>query len=391
MKKFILVLIVFTLFASLGYAELLTRGELRTRMALFYDIGVDQPTRSVTDSRFQMTFEQRFSEYLTGVWKVQVGDIVWGEEGADLGAGDVNIKTQNLYMGFLCPLTGVNAKIGIQEWSDPRSLVLDDDKAPFAGIMLNKEFGDGIMVGLGTAKLYEGEFDADEDIDLFFVNFGTDMFGLDTIFRRWEAGSNLDIWAMPYFNYKIEDLELNLLVALNQANYSEFIITEEGAEDYSNTGFAFSLKGAYDLDPLLLGLDFLYTSGDDGSDPTSTSYFNSIHPYYQNGLEILGIGIHSGVGEEIKPGNDGHGLMSIVLKGDYPANENLTLKGAFGFMNAVEAEETDMGLEINLGMNYKFYRNLSFDLVGAMAMPGEFFGPDLDNTLALVSRFMYKF
>ncbi len=391
MKKFILVLIVFTLFASLGYAELLTRGELRTRMALFYDIGKDMPTQSNIDSRFQMTFEQRISDYLTGVWKVQVGDLVWGEEGAGLGAGAENIKTQNLYLGFLCPLTGVNAKIGIQEWSDPRSLVLDDDKAPFAGIMLNKEFGEGIMVGLGTAKLYEGEYDADDDIDLFFVNFGTDMFGLDTIFRRWEAGSNLDIWAMPYFNYMIEDLELNLLIALNQANYSEFIVTEEGAEDYSNTGFAVSLKGAYDLDPLMLGLDFLYTSGDDGSDPTSTSKFESIHPYYQNGLEILGIGIHSGVGEGIEPGNDGHGLMSVVLNGSYPADDNLTLKAAFGFMNAVEAENTDMGMEINFGMNYKFYRNLSFDLVAAMAMPGEFFGEDLDNTLALVSRFMYKF
>ena len=388
MKKFILVLIVFTLFATFGYADLLTRGELRTRMALYYEIGEEMPTQSKIDSRFQMTFEKAFSNYLTAVWKVQVGDMIWGDAGAEFPAGEVNIETRNLYIGFLCPITGVNAKVGIQEWKDPRSLVLDDDQAPFAGIMINKMLGDEFMLELGTAKLYEGDIDYDDDIDLFFINIGKEMFGLDNIIRRWHRGKNIDAWIMPYFNYTVDNLDLNLLVAYNMASYSEWI---EG-EDYSNGGFAVSLKAGYDFEAAQVGLDFLYTSGDDGSDPESTTVFNSIHPYYDNGLEIFGIGINKGASVGyVEPGNDGHGLMSVVLNGAYPVNDKLTLKAAFGMLNAVEADETDMGMEIDLGMNYKLYQNLHFDLVGAMAMPGKFYGEDLDNTMALVSRLKYKF
>ena len=387
MKKFILVLIVFTLFASFASADLLTRGELRTRMALFYDIGVDEPTQSFIDSRFQMTFEKAFSDYLTAVWKVQVGDLVWGEEGAMLGAGDVNIKTQNLYMGFLCPLTGFDAKIGIQGWRDPRSLVLDDVTAPFAGIMLKRNLGPDYWLELGTAKLYEGDFAADDDIDLIFVGVGQDMFGLHSIIRRWNAGNNIDAWLMPYFNYSIDNLDLNLLVAYNHASYSEYV----DGEDYTNGGFAVSLKGAYDFETFLVGLDFLMASGDDGSDATSTTRFNTLYSFYENGLEIMGRGIHSGVYHGADPGNEGDGIMSVVLNGAYPVNDELTLKLAFGYLNAMEGDNTDMGIEINLGMNYKLYKNLHFDLVGGMFMPGEYFGEDLDNTMALVSRFMYKF
>ncbi|MBW6515321.1 MAG: hypothetical protein K0B81_01730 [Candidatus Cloacimonetes bacterium] len=393
MKKFILVLIVFTLFASFVYADLLTRGELRTRMALYYEIGKDMPTQSFIDSRFQMTFEKAFSNYLTAVWKVQVGDLVWGQGGAGFPAGEVNIETRNLYLGFLCPLTGVNAKLGIQEWKDPRSLVLDDDQAPFAGIMINKMFGEDIMLEFGTAKLYEGEIDYDDDIDLFFINFDKGkMFGLNNIIRRWNAGNNIDAWIMPYFNYMFDGFDINLLAAYNMASYSEWIPTEDGWKDYSNGGFAVSLKAGYDFEVAMVGLDFLYTSGDDESDPESTTIFNSIHPYYKNGLEIFGIGIHSGASAGyVEPGNDGQGLMSIVLNGAYPVNDELTLKAAFGMLNAVEADETDMGMEVNLGMNYKLYQNLHFDLVGAMAMPGKYYGDDVDNTMALVSRFMYRF
>ena len=401
MKKFILVLIVFTLFASFVYADLMTRGELRTRMALYYDIGVEMPTQSKIDSRFQMIFEQAFSENVTAVWKVRVGNLIWGEDGAMFEmdgeeVNRVNIKTQNLYIGFLCPITGVNAKVGIQEWKDPRSLVLDDDQAPFAGIMINKMFGEDIMLEFGTAKLYEGDIAADDDIDLIFINFDKGkMFGLNNIIRRWHRGNNIDAWIMPYFNYSVDNFDLNLLAAYNMSSYKEYRGYEDmtlWGEDYSNGGFAVSLKAGYDFETILVGLDFLYTSGDDGSDPTSKTEFNSIHPYYNNGLEIFGVGVHSGASVGyVEPGNNGQGLMSVVLTGAYPATDKLTLKAAFGMLNAVEAEETAMGMEVDLGINYKLYSNLSFDLVGAMAMPGKYYGEDLDNTMALVSKLMYKF
>jgi hypothetical protein len=392
MKKFILVLIVLTVFATLVHAELLTRGELRTRMALYYDIGEDMPTKSYTDTRFQMIFENAISEQLSAVWKVQVGDYIWGSDFPVYGNNGIDIKTQNLYLAFLCPVTGMNAKIGIQEWSDPRSLVLNDTFAPFAGIMLNKEFGDGIMVEVGTAKLDKHNIAKDKDWDLFFLNFEMDMFGINNIIGRWNTGKSIDAWIMPFLNYEMNDLYLHLLAAYNYGSYEEGAIVDGEMEDVTNGGFAVSLNAKYNLEPVHLGLDFLFASGDDGEDPTSTSYFNSIIPFYENGLEIFGKGVHSGASVgDVPPGNNGDGLMSIVLTGAYPMSEKMTLKGAFGLLNALEGDDTDMGIEFDLGMSYMLYENLSFDLVGAMAMPGKYYGEDLDNTMALVSKFMYRF
>ncbi len=393
MRRFIFILLVFTLFTSLVHAQLITSGELRTRMALFNYIEKDAATQSYTDSRFQMTFENQLHENLTAVWKVQVGDLIWGRQGFAFPGGDANIKTQNLYLGFLCPVTGFDARIGLQGWSDPRSLVLDDDTAPFTGIMLNKEFGDGINVEVGTAKLEKVNIAKDFDRDLFFLNVEKEFFGANTIVERSNSGDSLRIWFMPFFNYYMDNLALYLLGAYNYGFREDGYFSPAGErEDITNNGFAISVKGKYDMDDILLGLDFLLASGDDGDDPTSTSYFVTIQSFYDNGLEIFGKGIHSGLSiGDVDPGNDGYGLMSMVLSGAYPLDERMTLKGAFGFLSALEADDNDMGIEIDLGMNYMLYENLSFDLVGAMAMPGDFFAGDPDNVLALVSRFMYRF
>lgn len=386
MKRTVLVLMVLTLSVSYLMAEWITSGEFRTRTALFYDIGEDMPTQSSIDSRFQLNIEKAFSEKLFIASKFQVGDVVWGKSEGMFPTDSIDIKLKNLYLGFLCPVTGMDAKIGFQDWSDPRSLVLNDDLGPFAGIMLSKEFGDGIMVEVGTAKIYEGAYDQDDDVDLIFLNVEKEMFGLNTIIGRSDAGKSIDAWLMPFFNYQMDNLALSILAAYNYGSY------EDG--DVSNNGFALSLNAKYYLDTVELGLDFLLASGDDGEDPESTSYFNTLKPFYFNGLEIFGRGIHSGL-DYGDIGVDAHtfedGIMGIVLTGAYPFSEKLTFKGAFGFLNAMEGDDTDIGIEIDLGINYKLYENLCFDLVGAMAMPGEYFGKDLDNTMALVSRIMYRF
>ena len=75
-------------------------------------------------------------------------------------------------------------------------------------------------------------------------------------------------------------------------------------------------------------------------------------------------------------------MMSIVGKYTYPMNERTELKLAAGMLNSVEKNgngETAMGTEVDLGMNYKFYDAYSIKLVGAYAMPGDFFKVGADS------------
>ena len=86
--------------------------------------------------------------------------------------------------------------------------------------------------------------------------------------------------------------------------------------------------------------------------------------------------------------------MNITLSGSYPINDMVTAKAILGYLNSsVENAdgESNMGMEVDLGITCNIYKELTFDLVGAVASVNEDFFEDSDNVYEVASRFQYKF
>lgn len=394
MKKIIVVVLLLglvgaTLFAQNGFT---VNGKLRTRMALYNGIGDGAPSNSWVDSRLRMKFANSFNANAKLVWQVEVGDLKWGTSpSADLGNDGINVETKHAYMQFKCPNLPINATIGLQAWNDHDSLVLDDD---FPAMMFNTKVSN-FDIQFGTAKFAENDFAKDDDLDLFFLNFASGkMFGMQNIIRRSNGGDNLDMWFMPYYCLNMDALSLDLKAVYNMGSYKA---AAADGSDITNGGFAVALKAKYKT-VANLGFDFLYTSGDDGSDAKSTTVFNSISEYYVNGLEIFGYGVNDSVEQgwagNWDTGNGGLGLMSIVAHASYPLN-NITVNAAAGMVNSVEKNEngkTAMGTEFDLGLARKLDKNVEFKLVGAYAIPGDgYFGDKVDNLYELSTFLRYSF
>ncbi|MBN1326852.1 MAG: hypothetical protein JW996_02770 [Candidatus Cloacimonetes bacterium] len=392
MKKALVLVLLLTLGLYLAAETTFsTKGVLRTRTAMYNYFGEDAPTHSYIDSRLRMSFIGAFSEKLKAVWQVEVGDVKWGKEstGGDLDTDGINVETKHAYLNFICPNSGVDITVGLQRFEDHNSLVMGAD---FAAFMFAKNFDFG-KVQFGTGKIYEGDYTEDDDDDLFFLNYYGKNFGIENILRRQMGGDWYDIWFMPYFVYQMNDLIFDLQAIYNYGSYT--LADEYRADDeITNGGYGVNLKIKYAKD-FKLGFEVLYVSGDDGEDSESTSVFNTILEYNFNGLEIYGRGIHDG--QQIGwngPGNGAMGAMNFILTGEYPIKEDLKLKAAFGYLNTVEEnanEETNLGMEADLGICWKIYQPLTFDLVGAYAMPNEDFYDDSDSVYELSSRIQYKF
>ncbi|MCK4654647.1 MAG: hypothetical protein KAU01_09390, partial [Candidatus Cloacimonetes bacterium] len=310
MKKFnIVLLILFALsIALLAESNFSTNGVFRTRMMMYNaddDNGIGDPmfTHSYIDSRFRMSFINTFNEKIKGVLQIEIGDIIWGDakKGGGFTTDGINIETKHAYLEFLCPKSKVNFRIGLQAWKEHRGLVLDGDMAAF---LLSKNFRN-LNVELGTAKFEENKLHKDDDVDIFFLNFTQNKYGIHNILRRSEGGDNIDVWFMPYFIHKMNEISLDITVIYNYGNY-----IETAAGDVTNNGYGVDIKATYE-NHCTASLEFLYTSGEDEDDSESTTIFKTAGEHYCNGLEIFGRGTFDnfGAGWFGPEGKDNLGLM----------------------------------------------------------------------------------
>lgn len=399
MKKVVLMTILTVVAVTLLATNFTMSGDLRTRLSMYKEVGADEGVNFI-DSRGQLTFDAEIEKDLNFVYTLRSGDLVWGEPGQGYWSNQVNVKTHHMYLKWKCPFTAMDAKVGLQAWYDHKSLVLDDD---IAAIMVTKnDVMPNMNLQLGYLSFNESVNGLNSrDSDGFLINLdhklNDDMaWGLNTIIKRDKTVADdalLDLWFMPFFTFGMDALSADAMFALSYGSYAK---QAPGGKDVSNMGMALALDASYDMKEMgVPGINFLYASGDDGTDPESTTQFNTISNYYMNGLEYFGTGAHDGVnGGWFDANNGGKGLMSVVFKYSYPVNEKLEAKFAAGMLNSIEESsngETAMGTEIDLGMNYKMFEKYTVKLVGAFVMPGEYFGPDPDSVYELSSVLSVEF
>ena len=396
MKRSVLVLVCLTILVSLVAVDYKVNGDFRTRFTFYKDFNVS--SSSIIDSRAQMQFTLNTSDNAKFVYMLRSGDIIWGDNATGGGVGAptignhrVNVQTRHAYLDYTCPVTDINVKIGLQPWYDHRSLVLDDD---FAAIMLSKDLGNGLNIEGGFAVLEEAKTTVNKTTDnsLFLLTVSKTMndqfnFGGNVLFERGTTAADKDMmqaWIMPYCTWNMDALSTDVMAAYNYGKVTEGLAN---GDDITNGGVAATLKLGYDLkDAGKAGINVLYSTGDDGSDPKSTTSFNTISSYHVNGLEYLGVGINDTYPSFwFDANNGGLGIMSIVGTYAYPFNEKFTGKFAAGIVNSVEKrsvngkDESNMGTEIDLGGSYKLYDSLAFDFCGAYVLPGDYYKVGTDS------------
>ncbi len=422
MKKILLLVLVLAA-VTMWAAEFKTDGELRTRMSMydFYNdgsevaLGKDLKTKAFAETRFQLGFTSEFSKDLKAYFKIEAGNVLFGGSGGQIGTKAVNVETKHLMLDYNCPMTGMNAKIGLQPYYTHNSLIFDDD---MAGIFLNKKVNEDFGITVGTFKQNENtaadgsSFITDGDKDYYLINASFMTYGLDFIYNK-SRSSNLrtEMWFAPYGSFSNDVFSIDGMFAYNSGTtVGGFHNTDtDKYEDLTNSGMALNVKGGFTgVENLTLNLDFLYLSGTDqeNADKAETDEFNVISTYYMNGLEIFGLGVNDdlnigGYNPNYATSDGTFGTMSIVMYGAYKMNEKFTPKAAFGMVSTAgefvfgdNKKGTSVATEIDLGFNYKLFEALDFDFCAAMAMPGDKWTmgtEEADSATEMSAKLTYKF
>ena len=418
MKKTLLLVLIALLVGSLFSFEF--SGDFRTRYSWIfnaYPLNSDNPEKVESerfiDSRLRAQFEANPTDCISIVFALKAGDYIWGDD-AETGifSNRVNVKTQHLYLDY----TGIRRtsfRVGLLPWYDPQSIVLDDD---IAGTFLRHEFCNEVAIEAGYGLLRDGRtvlhddwygpwshdytYGADNALYFFSIDYLREQ-GIQAIGNTYRYGPGRNrayhVWAMPYLSKEWKYVNLDLMVA---GTYS-LIERDYPIKNIENYGAAavldFELKGGRGGNP---GINVLVATGDEGTDPESSTYFLTISSNYSNGLELFGNGLHDGSpkGYWFDPYNEGHGIMSAVFRYQVPMGNVVSLRMAAGGLSAVERGRGEtrvggkmMGAEANLGLEFNLAKDFYIRLIGIYAQPYSYFGPSLDDIYGVHSTLDVKF
>lgn len=363
-------------------------GELRSRYASLIDVA-DTDTTWV-DSRLSFNFESQLHEKLSLAWKVEIGDLVWGKDGANIGTKGINIETSELYLDYQIGSLPARLRLGQMWWADHRSLILDDN---FSGVMLFLEPKEGFAADL--AYIYTtGDEAMTEPYHIFLADLKYEkpfsmgllaMYGKNqakiqkTILQADEAMKDSDpegnpedeepdevksisktlssnLLLMPYCSLSLGALELDVTLLAEYQNL-------DGESDQWVLGAA--LKPNVELGLLSLGADLLAVQGDG---------ISTLSSYYMNGLYLYGYGAHhdgvtnyENLGYEFTSEND-DGFYSAVANATAKLKDNFSFLIAGGMLSNLENKR--IGAEINAGLEYTPLEDMiSFNLFSALGYP----------------------
>jgi len=335
--------------------NLMYGGELRARVIMNNDL--DENDGGWFDNRLQFNLAAKLSKTTSVFWGAEVGDIIW----RDFGNLTPALETRELYIDYEMDWMDLKIRTGQQYWMDHRALILDDY---YSGISADLTLA-GIPTELGFIKSHEGALNKLDVAHVNFAAFANFVFptpvdwGLTAMFAQRHAANEADIWVIPYFMLNFDPVMLDLTAVINNQMY------KVAGEDESDLGIAFAAKAEVDM-TAKLGLDFLYVTKEGIRKRITLS------PYYENGLYLFGnklpydgVQIHDDILMPYGPGDDAY--MSIVGKFSYPLNEKTDLFAAAG----MASRKDPLGMELNVGVDYRINNFLSFNPVLAVGQSGK--------------------
>ncbi len=167
MKRFLVLALLAAFVLGAGVANaattLKTSGEMTFNYGWwdntnFFSTNTDKSNEDdlMASQRFRAYFDWSASEALRGVFGIEFGTAIWGNQatGADLDGDERAIEVKHAYMDFTVPNTGLMVRMGLQPIALPGNFgspILDVDDT---GILLQYKFNDMISAAFGWFRLY---------------------------------------------------------------------------------------------------------------------------------------------------------------------------------------------------------------------------------------------
>ncbi|AJY69535.1 hypothetical protein RW64_07880 [Geobacter sulfurreducens] len=410
-------------------------GSFAASTAPAVDLADNARTRSYVEQRARLMYIAKANDDLKLVTHFEI-DSRWGDSaygngrgaGAAVGADQVNLETKNVYLDFNIPSTAINAKVGVQPWTDSYGGIFVN--ADMAGALVSAKYA-GFTNSIGWFRFNDdlaplttltdkstppdGDFDDPNEIT---TNATTvpgkstrDLFVLDS---KYNLSKDVKLGASYYLLFTDQPaygtpttyngVKYNTSIAGNPNTYTHMI----------------GLNGEFKLDPVTLGLFGMYQFGDTpGALNSDLSAFAAGATakgklgigtakaafLYTSGDKTTGNGTDNSAFQAISPESTFYAAdMMILLRNKYnmnsdravvhslngaQANEgfiggfvgydaNFTPK-AFGSVNAGFAaaantnNDSYLGTEVNAEVGYKLFDNMTASVQGAYFFLGDYF------------------
>jgi len=350
------------------------------------------PTRSYVEQRARLMYIAKANDDLKLVTHFEI-DSRWGDSsystarnaGGALGADQTNIETKNVYLDFNIPSTAINAKVGIQPWTDS-----------YGGIVVNAD-----MAGALVSAKYAGFTNS-----LGWFRFNEDSGSLPGKATR---------------DFLTLDSKYNLTKDA-KIGASYYLLTDDRAASDNTYTHMIGLNGEFKLDPVTLGLFGMYQFGDTpGVANSDLSAYAAgatakgklgigtlkVAALYTSGDRTTGANTDSQAFQSISSAASENSFyaadMQILLRNKWNINSdrsivntfnnnnegfiggfvgydaNFTPK-AFGSFNAGFAAAANtshdsnyLGTELNAELGYKLFDNMTASIQGAYFILGDYY------------------
>jgi len=362
--------------------------------------------KSQIDSRGRLWTKMIINDEMSWTNRVEF-NVIWGDElnGGGIATDGTNyLRFKHSYVDLDLMKGDAHLRMGLQGAEIATGLLFDDD---FAGVTATYLLDDN-KLNFIWMKAYEGgvvDGEYQEDLDGLDVDF----FGLAPNFTLADGQLALN----PFIFYLTSDdgrewssttgnedidvayIGLDLTYSINEtSNVWGAFIYEAGTADvvdsdvsYDISAFLVAAGAEVGLDDAIDGLSVhgqaFYATGDDDLDDEDLSsfYVPRGQSYYWS--EIMGMGMFDSVTSYGSPGDTLCNIWAVNLGIGYQINEDL--KAIFDLWHAELAEtndqieDTDLGTEADLRLDYTINEDLILSLVGAYLFPGEASDYNLDD------------
>jgi len=331
------------------------------------------PSANFVDSRARIGYTAKVNNDIQFVSMFELDYEFWGNSsyttgrnsGGALGADSVNIETKNLYLDANIDPKN-NVKLGMQGVADP-----------FKGIFVDADMAGGLLTHTcDNVTGHLGLFRWDDTSNTTTDALGQktrDFLLLDAVYS---LSKTTRVGGAYYYvkdrsdlttkNDSIHLLGINAETAAGPLSLSGFVVGQFGevtAAQKDLTAFAANIGGSLPLGKGTLRSEFLYASGDSGSNPTKSKAFQSVpfeSGYYANEMVLLGrdknaLTIDNAIVYDAN--NKDHGVIFLSAGYDLPLSQKLSCSTNVGFAWNAKKKATEtskyLGTEVNAEAGYK--------------------------------------
>lgn len=389
----------------------------------------DSETRSYVEQRARLMYIAKANDDLKLVTHFEIdsrwGDTAYGNgrgSGGAIGADQVNLETKNVYLDFNIPSTAINAKVGIQPWTDSYGGIFVN--ADMAGALVSAKYA-GFTNSVGFFRYNEDLVPVTTTTPFFDINSDGDFSdpGESTTSTK-----NTSHPGKATRDFLVVDSKYNLNKDVKVGG-SYYLLTDDRKDSANTYTHMIGLNGEFKLDPVTLGAFGMYQFGDTPGDANSdlTAFAAGVTAkgklgigtlrvaaLYTSGDRNTGDGEDSSAFQVVAPESNFYAAeMQIMLRNKYnintdraivhnlggaQANEGFiggfvgydasftpkvygSVNAGFGAAANSDQEDNYLGTEVNAEIGYKLFDNMTASVQGAYMFLGDYFDEagDLDD------------